>query len=238
MRVAAERKLNSYRQLNSYTLTIRTFLFSPPLSAQAHACTASFCVFFFYRPTGRPRHGEFLRLLFLQAHRETEVHFTAAGMSSQRNHSFVSLQARGILPVAEEQSRTRGSQSGGVRINLNVEGCGIVAAPVHAPSRAPFLLPFLLSHNLPRSLVRDGQTSPHRLRLVVSRSTCPPLSPSPHSNSFIIGTAVINTHTHRELPGTVCRVPYPGRRRRGLDCTTAALQIPHSRARAPMRELG
>ena len=32
-------------------------------------------------------HGEFLRLLFLQAYRETEAHFTAAGMSSQRNQS-------------------------------------------------------------------------------------------------------------------------------------------------------
>ena len=42
--------------------------------------------------------------------------------------------------------------------------------------------------------VRDGQTSPHRPRLVVSRSTCPPLSPSPHAHSFIIGTAAINTH--------------------------------------------
>jgi hypothetical protein len=55
--------------------------------------------------------------------------------------------------------------------------------------------------------VRDGQTSPHRPRFVVSRSTCPALSPSPHANSFIIGTAVINTtnwilpaHTHRFLP--------------------------------------
>jgi hypothetical protein len=28
----------------------------------------------------------------------------------------------------------------------------------------------------------------------VSRSTCPPLSPSPHANSLTIGTAVINTH--------------------------------------------
>jgi hypothetical protein len=46
----------------------------------------------------------------------------------------------------------------------------------------------------PRSLVRDGQTSPLRPRLVVSRSTCPPLSPSPHANSFVMGTAVINTH--------------------------------------------
>ena len=43
--------------------------------------------------------------------------------------------------------------------------------------------------------VRDGQTSPHQSRLVVSRITCPPLSLSPHANSFITGAAVINTHT-------------------------------------------
>ena len=50
-----------------------------------------------------------------------------------------------------------------------------------------------------RSLGRDGQTSSHRPRLVVSRSTCPPLStpPSPHANSLVIGTAVINTHRKR-----------------------------------------
>jgi hypothetical protein len=89
-----------------------------------------------------------------------------------------------------------------LRINLNIEDCGIVAAQVHGPSRAPLLFPLLLSHNLsPVLLVRDGQTSPHSLcghrpRLVVSRSTCPPLSPSPHANSFEIGTTVINTHTH------------------------------------------
>jgi len=49
----------------------------------------------------------------------------------------------------------------------------------------------------------DGRTSPHRPRLVVSRSTCPPLSPSPHENSFIIGTAVIHTHTQRTSLGTI-----------------------------------
>ena len=37
--------------------------------------------------TSTRMHGEFLRLLFLQAHRETEAHFTAAEMSSQRNQS-------------------------------------------------------------------------------------------------------------------------------------------------------
>jgi hypothetical protein len=117
--------------------------------------------------TSTRMHGEFLRLLFLQAHRETEARRVFASSFSTgppgdrgalhcrwnviatQPLGLVSLQARGFLPVAEEQSRTRGSQSGGVRINLNVEGCGIVAAPVHAPSRAPFLLPLLLSHNLP-----------------------------------------------------------------------------------------
>ena len=43
--------------------------------------------------------------------------------------------------------------------------------------------------------VRDGQTHPHRPRLVVSHSTCPPLSSSPHAHSFVIGPAVIK-HTH------------------------------------------
>jgi hypothetical protein len=47
----------------------------------------------------------------------------------------------------------------------------------------------------PRSLVCRGQPSPHKPRLVVSHSTCPPLSSSPHAHSFVLGTAVINTHT-------------------------------------------
>ena len=49
-----------------------------------------------------------------------------------------------------------------------------------------------------RSLVCGGQPSPHKPRLVVSHSTCPPLSSSPHAHSFVLGTAVINTHTHVE----------------------------------------
>jgi hypothetical protein len=60
--------------------------------------------------------------------------------------------------------------------------------------------PFTQSPYPPRSLVRAGQTHPHRPRLVVSHSTCPPLSSSPHAHSFVIGPAVIkhthNKHTH------------------------------------------
>ncbi len=74
-------------------------------------------------------------------------------------------------------------------------------------------------HTHPRSLVRDERTHPHRPRLVVSHSTCPPLSSSPpreqlcnrscsnkHTHTIhpreqlCIGPAVINTH-RREEPG-------------------------------------
>jgi len=56
------------------------------------------------------------------------------------------------------------------------------------------------SHPFPRrSLVCGGktvtQTSPHKSGLVVSHSTCPPLSSSPHARyslHFVLGTAVIN----------------------------------------------
>jgi hypothetical protein len=46
----------------------------------------------------------------------------------------------------------------------------------------------------PRSLVCGGQTSPHKPRLAVSHSTCPPLSSSPHAHSFVLGTAIINNN--------------------------------------------
>ena len=57
-----------------------------------------------------------------------------------------------LRPVTELQSRTRGGKAAVLQINLNIEGCSIVAAPVHAPSRAPLLFP-LLSHNLPLTRV-------------------------------------------------------------------------------------
>jgi hypothetical protein len=53
------------------------------------------------------------------------------------------------------------------------------------------------------SLVCGGQPSPHKPLLVVSHSTCPPLSSSPHEYSFVFGTAVINTTSS---PGLGLRV--------------------------------
>jgi hypothetical protein len=52
--------------------------------------------------------------------------------------------------------------------------------------------------------VRDGQPSPHRTRLVVSRITCPPISPPPHANSFVLGPAVINTHMRATTSHSTC----------------------------------
>jgi hypothetical protein len=70
----------------------------------------------------------------------------------------------------------------------------------HSPSAPP---PSFTQYPYPlRSLVRDEQTHPHRPRLVVSHSTCPPLSSPPHANSFVICPAVIK-HTHTHFPGTV-----------------------------------
>ena len=67
LRLAAQRKINSSRQQYADNQNIP---FLPAIMS-----------------TGTRMHGEFLRLLFLQAHRETEAHYTAAGMPSQRNQS-------------------------------------------------------------------------------------------------------------------------------------------------------
>ena len=67
LRIAAQRKIAAYQQQYADNQNIS---FLPSIVS-----------------TSTRMHGEFLRLLFLQAHRETEAHFTAAGMSSQRNQS-------------------------------------------------------------------------------------------------------------------------------------------------------
>ena len=111
----------------------------------------------------------------------------------------VPFQARGFPPVTEEQNRPSSLQSGGVEDQPGPQYPGLwhrgSPSPLsfsHSPSRpSPSLTQY---PSPPCSLVRDGQTSPLRPRFVVSRSTCPLLSPSPHANSFVIGTAVINTH--------------------------------------------
>ena len=94
--------------------------------------------------TSTRMHGEFLRLLFLQAHRETEAHFTAVGMSSQNINTealrfkraafYNGLKSKVGLSLAA-------AKAAALRVNLNVQGCVIVAPPMHTPSRTPFCSP-------------------------------------------------------------------------------------------------
>ena len=102
--------------------------------------------------TSTRMHGEFLCLLFLQAHRETEAepHFTAAGMSSQTNNSeALRFKRAAFYNGLKSKVTLAAAKAAAMRVNLNVQGCVIVAPPMHAPSRTPRLLPLLLSHNLP-----------------------------------------------------------------------------------------
>jgi hypothetical protein len=133
LRGAAQRKIAAYRQQYADNQNIS---FLPAIVS-----------------TSTRMHGEFLRLLFLQAHRsyrETEAHFTASGMSSQTNNSEVlRFKRAAFYNGLKSKDGLAAAKAAALRINLNVQGCGIVATPMHAPSRTPLLLPLLLSHNLP-----------------------------------------------------------------------------------------
>ena len=93
----------------------------------------------------------------------------------------------GSIPKREEPGKTGATC-------VKVPGSSRVPAPPWVGSRPPWSFGFDSQTRGTRVLVRDGQTSPRRPRLVVSCSTCPPLSFPPHANSFVIGPAVIK-HT-------------------------------------------
>jgi hypothetical protein len=130
LRLAAQRKINGYRQQYADNQNIS---FLPAIMS-----------------TSTRMHGEFLRLIFLQAHRETETHFTDAGISSQRNKSdSFRFKRAAFYQSLKIKVGLAAAKAAALRINLNVEDYGVVVAPVHAPSRAPLLIPLLLSQNLP-----------------------------------------------------------------------------------------
>jgi len=184
LRIAAQRKIAAYQQQYADNQNIS---FLPAIVS-----------------TSTRMHGEFLRLLFLQAHRETEAHFTAAGMSSQTNNSealrfkraafYNGLKSKVGLAAAKGSSVAGQPQCPRLWHSSTPNARSLSHSPFAPPpsfTQSPTALP-----SPPRSLVCDEQTHPHRPRLVVSHSTCPPLSSSPHANSFVIGPAVIK-HTQR-----------------------------------------
>ena len=101
--------------------------------------------------TSSRMHGEFWRLLFLQAHRETTAHFIATGLPSQQNRSDNAFRFKRAAFYMGLKSKVGlvAAKASALRINLDIQGCSVVAPPLHAPSHAPLLLPLLLSHNTP-----------------------------------------------------------------------------------------
>ena len=131
LRLAAQRKVNSYRQQYADNQNISSL---PAIMT-----------------TSSRMHGEFLRLLFLQAHRETTAHVIATGLPSQQNRSdnaFTFKRAAFYMGLKSKVGLVAAKASA-LRINLNIQGCSVVAPSPHAPSHAPLLLPVLLSHNIP-----------------------------------------------------------------------------------------
>jgi hypothetical protein len=74
-------------------------------------------------------HDEFLRLLFLQAHRETEAHFTATGMPSHHNPDKFRFCRSAFYQGPKSKVRLAAAKTVELRINLNIDGCGVVAPP-------------------------------------------------------------------------------------------------------------
>jgi len=62
---------------------------------------------------------------------------------------LISLPPRGIHNGLKSKVGLDAAKTATLRINLNIDGCGVVAPPVHSSLRAPLLLANLLAHNLP-----------------------------------------------------------------------------------------
>jgi hypothetical protein len=154
LRIAAQRKLTCYRQQyadnkNGYTRGLGWRMHcGAEVTESSPNKQHHLSISHFFSPR---MHGEFSRLLFLQAHRETSAHFHATGLPSQQNRSDNAFRFKRAAFYMGLKSKVGlvAAKSSALRINLNIQGCSVVAPSLHAPSHAPLLLPLLLSHNLP-----------------------------------------------------------------------------------------
>ena len=94
--------------------------------------------------------GEFLRLLFLQAHRETTAHFTAIGMPAQQHSDSFRHRRAAFYNGLKSKVGLAAAKAAALRVNLNITGCSVVAPPAR-PSRSSHasLIDSMLSHSLP-----------------------------------------------------------------------------------------
>jgi len=77
-------------------------------------------------------HGEFLRLLFLQAHRETTAHFTAIGMPAQQHCDAFRFRRAEFFNGLKSKVGLAAAKTAAMRI----DGGGVVAPPVYSSQGA------------------------------------------------------------------------------------------------------
>ena len=100
--------------------------------------------------TSTRMHGEFLRLLFLQAHRETTAHFTALGMPAQQHCDSFRYRRAAFYNGLKSKVGLAAAKAAALRVNLNINGCSIVAPPARSSrSSRACLTDSVLSHSLP-----------------------------------------------------------------------------------------
>jgi hypothetical protein len=98
-------------------------------------------------------HGEFLRLLFLQAHRETGDYFRFMGTPAQPDQDQFRFRRAAFYFGLESKVGLIAAKAAALRINMNTDSCLVAsrAASRHlASSHATSLLNSSLSHHLPR----------------------------------------------------------------------------------------
>ena len=115
MRIAAKSKIDDYRDQYANNQNIS---FLPAITS-----------------TSTRMHGEFLRLLFLQAHRETTAHFTAVGMPAQQHSDSFRHRRAAFYNGLKSKVGLAAAKTAALRINLNITGCSVVAPPAR-PSRS------------------------------------------------------------------------------------------------------
>ena len=97
--------------------------------------------------------GEFLRLLFLQAHRETEASFNFMGMPAQPQQADqFRFRRAAFYSALKSQVDLIAAKAAALRVNMDADSC-MVASPAasrHTQSHAHALFHSSLTHTLPR----------------------------------------------------------------------------------------
>jgi hypothetical protein len=86
-------------------------------------------------------HSEFIRLLFLQAHRETDRFFTASGVHPAQSTSGGLFHFRCAVFLAQLKGKVGNTlaKAAALRVNLNIEGASITSRAHTHPSHSQTL---------------------------------------------------------------------------------------------------